>query len=84
MEREYIRQLHQSTTDLCETARTAAEAARTFEQYSSDRLANDAEQITAEWVATLTTQLGIPPNRVLPHQELLDDIPVVLRKAAVS
>ncbi|MBW3628789.1 MAG: sensor histidine kinase [Gemmatimonadetes bacterium] len=54
----------------------------TFEQYSSDRLTAEAEQITAEWVGRLTTQLGVPPTRVLPHQDVLDDIPVVLRKAA--
>jgi signal transduction histidine kinase len=53
-----------------------------FERYSAERLHQDREQITRDWVEKLSAQLGIPPARVLPHQDLLDDIPIVLSKAA--
>src|SRR5687768_15688776 len=54
----------------------------TFEEYSAERLMRDREKITFDWVEKLTSQLGINPYRVLPHRELLDDIPLVLGKAA--
>lgn len=53
-----------------------------FEQYAADRLIQDREQITRDWVERLASQLNLPPAQVLPHPELLDDIPVVLDKAA--
>src|SRR5687767_1714943 len=53
-----------------------------FERYCAERLLQDREQITLDWVEKLSAQLGVPPNRVLPHEDLLDDLPVVLGKAA--
>ena len=53
-----------------------------FEQYSADRLLQDREQITLDWVKRLSAQLDIHPVRVLPHDTILDDIPVVLGRAA--
>lgn len=53
-----------------------------FERYCADRLLLDREKITRDWVDTLSAQLGVEPTRVLPHRELLDDIPLVLGKAA--
>jgi len=47
-----------------------------------DRLVRDRDRITREWVGTLSTQLNVDPHRVLPHNDLLDHIPVVLSKAA--
>ncbi|MBW3630711.1 MAG: sensor histidine kinase, partial [Gemmatimonadetes bacterium] len=35
-----------------------------------------------DWVEKISSQLGVAPNRVLPHQDLLDDLPIVLGKAA--
>ena len=53
-----------------------------FEQYAASRLAQDADRITRDWVERLSSQLDIAPQQVLPHQELLDDVPIVLSKAA--
>lgn len=53
-----------------------------FEQYSAQRLRGDREQITRDWVDRLARQLHVDPQRVLPHQRLLDDVPVVLELAA--
>jgi signal transduction histidine kinase len=53
-----------------------------FEQYSANRLMEDREQITRDWVTKLSAQLDIHPVRILPHETLLDDIPVVLGRAA--
>jgi signal transduction histidine kinase len=53
-----------------------------FEQYSANRLNQDREQITRDWVEKLSAQLGVRPRRVLPHQDLLDHIPEVLGRAA--
>jgi signal transduction histidine kinase len=53
-----------------------------FEQYSADRLLRDREQITRAWVEKLSAQLDIHPVRILPHDSILDDIPVVLGRAA--
>jgi signal transduction histidine kinase len=53
-----------------------------FEQYAAQRLSQDRDEITRVWVETLSSQLRVDPERVLPHQGLLDDIPVLLGKAA--
>jgi signal transduction histidine kinase len=53
-----------------------------FERYCAERLLQDREQITMDWVEKLSSQLGVPPDRVLPHKDLLDDVPIVLGKAA--
>jgi len=53
-----------------------------FEQYAATRLVQDREQITRDWVERLSSQLDLDPRQVLPNPELLDDIPVVLTKAA--
>jgi signal transduction histidine kinase len=53
-----------------------------FEEYSRDRLLQDREQITRDWVEKLSSQLEVHPLRILPHDLLLDDVPVVLGKAA--
>jgi signal transduction histidine kinase len=53
-----------------------------FEQYSANRLLEDREQITRDWVEKLSARLDIHPIRILPHETLLDDIPVVLGQAA--
>jgi signal transduction histidine kinase len=56
--------------------------ALSFEEYSAERLRQDSEQITLDWVERLSRQLHLDRRRVLPHQTLLDDIPVVLGRAA--
>jgi len=53
-----------------------------FEQYASERLMRDRERITRGWIETLSRQLDVDPERVLPHRDVLDDIPMVLEKAA--
>ncbi|HZG43477.1 MAG TPA: ATP-binding protein, partial [Longimicrobium sp.] len=53
-----------------------------FEQYSANRLMEDREQITRDWVMKLSADLDIHPIRILPHDSILDDIPVVLGRAA--
>ena len=53
-----------------------------FEQFSAERLTQEGERITRDWVEKLSSQLGIRPRRVLPTQELLDHIPEVLGRAA--
>jgi hypothetical protein len=53
-----------------------------FEQFCADRLIRDREQITRDWVYSLSSQLGIRPRRVLPENDLLDSIPPVLGRAA--
>ena len=53
-----------------------------FEQYSANRLIADRHQITRTWVMKLSADLDIHPVRVLPHDSILDDIPVVLGRAA--
>ncbi|HEX8432690.1 MAG TPA: RsbRD N-terminal domain-containing protein, partial [Longimicrobium sp.] len=56
--------------------------APTFEQFAADKLALESEQITSQWVSILTSQLNLDPQRILPHDDLLDHIPVVLSMAA--
>lgn len=53
-----------------------------FEQYSAERLVQEREQITRDWIERLSSRLGIRPRRVLPTNEMLDHIPEVLIKAA--
>ncbi len=53
-----------------------------FEQFAADRLNQESEQITRHWVERLSAQLAVHPQRVLPHQDLLDHIPEILNKAA--
>lgn len=53
-----------------------------FEQFAADRLRRDREQITRDWVYRLAARLRVDPHRVLPHEQLLDDIPRVLATAA--
>ncbi len=53
-----------------------------FEQFSASCLARDSEQIAHTWIDTLSSQLGIRPRRVLPHEELYDHLPAVLGKVA--
>ena len=53
-----------------------------FEQFSAERLNRDRDRITREWVERLSSQLGVRPRRVLPKDDLLDNIPPVLGKAA--
>jgi signal transduction histidine kinase len=52
-----------------------------FEHFAADRLNRDSERITRDWVERLASQLGVPAMRVLPHEELLDHIPLILSKA---
>ncbi|HEX8212340.1 MAG TPA: sensor histidine kinase [Longimicrobium sp.] len=56
--------------------------APTFEQFAANRLVADRNLITRDWVDTLSAQLDLDPRRVLPHNDLLDHIPVVLARAA--
>jgi signal transduction histidine kinase len=58
------------------------QTAPTFEQFAAYKLAQESDQITKEWVDILSSQLGVDPRRVLPHDDLLDHIPVVLSRAA--
>ncbi|HEX8454770.1 MAG TPA: sensor histidine kinase [Longimicrobium sp.] len=58
------------------------QSAPTFEQFAAERLVRDRDRITGEWVATISAQLSVEPNSILPHHDLLDHIPVVLSKAA--
>lgn len=58
------------------------QTALSFEQYSANRLMEDREQITRDWVSKLSAQLDIHPVRILPHETLLDDVPIILGKAA--
>ena len=58
------------------------QTAPTFEQFAASTLTRDSNRITSEWVETLSSQLGVDPRRVLPHDDLLDHIPVVLSRAA--
>lgn len=53
-----------------------------FEHFSAQRLRDDREQITRDWVDRLSRQLHVDPQRVLPHQDVLDDLPIVLERAA--
>ena len=53
-----------------------------FEQFAADRLKQERESLTREWVEKLSSRLGIRPRRVLPTPELLDHVPHVLGKAA--
>lgn len=53
-----------------------------FERFAADRLIQERDQITRDWVEMLASQLRIDPRRVLPHQDLLDHIPVILTRAA--
>jgi len=55
---------------------------QSFERYSADRLLEDRDQITLDWLEQISPQLGLPPEQVFPHERMLDDIPVVLAKAA--
>ena len=57
---------------------------QSFEVFAANRLVQDRERITREWVRTLSSQLAADPVRILPHQQILDDIPVVLARAAES
>jgi signal transduction histidine kinase len=58
------------------------QTAPTFEQFAADKLARESSLITKEWVDILSSQLSVDPQRVLPHDDLLDHIPVVLSRAA--
>ena len=58
------------------------QAVPSFEHYAAARLVSDRNQITAEWVDALSAQLSVDPRRVLPHNDLLDHIPMVLARAA--
>jgi signal transduction histidine kinase len=58
------------------------QTAPTFEEFAADKLARESSLITKEWVDILTSQLSVDPQRVLPHDDLLDHIPVVLSRAA--
>lgn len=60
----------------------ATSSSVSFEQFASECLNRDREQITRDWVERLSSQLGIRSRRVLPHDDLLDSIPPVLGKAA--
>ena len=53
-----------------------------FEVFAADRLREERETLTHEWLQTLSSQLGIRPRRVLPTQDLLDSVPPVLEMAA--
>ncbi|HEY0037599.1 MAG TPA: sensor histidine kinase [Longimicrobium sp.] len=53
-----------------------------FEQYSANRLIAERGQITRTWVMKLSEDLGIHPVHILPHESILDAIPVVLGRAA--
>jgi signal transduction histidine kinase len=54
----------------------------TFEEFAAGCLVRDRDRITATWVELLSGQLHLHPNRVLPHDTLLDHIPIVLERAA--
>jgi signal transduction histidine kinase len=54
----------------------------TFEQFAAEKLTLESNQITSEWVSILTSQLNVDPQRILPHDDLLDHVPVVLSRAA--
>lgn len=53
-----------------------------FERYAAERLLAERDEITRAWVERLTHRLGVAPERVLPRAQLLDDIPLVLERAA--
>lgn len=53
-----------------------------FEAFAANRLREERESLTEEWVQRLSSQLGIRPRRVLPTQDLLDSVPPVLDMAA--
>jgi len=53
-----------------------------FAEFAAERLNQDREQITRDWIETLASRLGIRPRGVLPSDDLLDGLPPVLGKAA--
>lgn len=55
---------------------------QSFEEFAARALARESERITKQWTDILSSQLGVDPHRVLPHDDLLDHVPVVLARAA--
>jgi signal transduction histidine kinase len=53
-----------------------------FERFAAARLREEREQITRDWIERLSRQLDLALQQVLPHADLLDDMPLVLEKAA--